>query len=103
MQYIYIFIFIINFSFSKEIFQSVRLLKPNLEKLEKISKSGIPLDHSTGKKGFYIDFVASSDQISKLKYLEIDVEILIPDLTHYYKSRNTPENELSFIPLLYRT
>ena len=96
MKYLYFCIFIINFSFSKEIFQSIRLLKPSLEKIEKISKLGIPLDHSTGKKGFYIDFIASSDQVSKLRYLDIDVEILIPDLTLHYKSRNTPENERDF-------
>jgi len=96
MKYLYIYFFIISLSFSKEIFQSVRLLKPSLEKIEKISALGISLDHSTGKKGFYVDFVASSRQVMKLKYLDIDFEILIPDLTHYYKSRNTPENERDF-------
>ena len=96
MKFIYICFFIINFSFSKEKYQSVRLLKPSIEKLEKISMLGIPLDHSTGKKGFYIDFVANSKEVSKLKYFDIDVEILISDLTHYYKSRNIPENERDF-------
>lgn len=96
MKYLYIYFFIISLSFSKEIFQSIRLLKPSLEKIEKISALGIPLDHSTGKKGFYVDFVASSRQVMKLKSLDIDFEILIPDLTHYYKSRNTPENERDF-------
>jgi hypothetical protein len=86
----------INFCYSKDIFKSVRLLNPSPKKLEKISSLGIPLDHSTGKKGFFIDFVANSEQINNLKYLNIDVEILIPNLTDYYKSRNLPNDERDF-------
>ena len=46
-----LFFFIINIGFSNLEYQSVRLYNPTSEKIEAISVLGIPLDHSSGKKG----------------------------------------------------
>ena len=40
--------------------------------------------------------MATTEQVSKLKFLDIDVEILISDLIHHYKSRNVPEISRDF-------
>ena len=82
------FFFIINIGFSNLKYQSVRLYNPTKEKIETISILGIPLDHSSGKKGYYIDFITNSEQLEKLKLKNFNIEILIQNLTEYYKSRN---------------
>ena len=94
--FISLFFFIINIGFSNLEYQSVRLYNPTSEKIEAISVLGIPLDHSSGKKGYYIDFITNSEQLEKLKLRDFNIEILIQNLTEYYKSRNIVEESRDF-------
>ena len=87
LRFISVFFFIINIGFSNLEYQSVRLYNPTKEKIKTISILGIPLDHSSGKKGYYIDFITNSEQLEKLKLKDFNIEILIQNLTEYYKSR----------------
>ena len=51
---------------------------------------GIPLDHITGKPGIYVDLTVKDDDTIELLSRGIDLEILVPDLTLYYRMRNQP-------------
>ena len=91
------FIFLlIGFINAKDIYQSIRIFDPSLDKINLIANVGIPLDHISGKPGVYIDLTASEDQVIELLSENIEVEILISDLTQYYQSNNIPETTREF-------
>ena len=75
---------------ASDIYQSIRLYNPSLENLAIVSELGIPLDHITGKKGIYIDLILTETKTAELLSRGLEVEVLIPDLTAYYKERNRP-------------
>ena len=89
-------ILIFNFSSATDIFQSIRIFQSSDQDIDIIVNAGIPLDHASGKQGIYIDLVATEDQVSYLLFEGLDVDILIPDLTNHYKSRNIPELNREF-------
>ena len=83
--------------FSKDIYQSVRLFDPSQLNISIVGSLGIPLDHVGGKKDIYIDLtctkeIKQQDMLSK----GLDIEILIPDLTLFYKERNRPAISRNF-------
>ena len=96
LRFLSISFFIINIVYSNLEYQSVRLYNPTKEKIEVLSVLGVPLDHSSGKKGYYIDFVTNSEQLEELELRNFNIEILIPNLAEYYKSRNIPEEARDF-------
>ena len=61
-----------------------------------VAKAGIPLDHITGKKGVYIDLTSTLDQTINLLAQGLNLEILIPDLTMDYQTKNTNASSREF-------
>ncbi len=88
--------FILQSVYGNEIFQSVRVFNPSEQTLKIISETDIPLDHIVGKKGVYVDVIASEDQTLNLILKGLNVDILIPDLTSHYQSINIPADSRDF-------
>ena len=63
--------------FASDVYQSVRVFNPTSETLEIVGKAGIPLDHISGKKGYFIDVTSTEDQTIFLISHGINIEILI--------------------------
>ena len=62
-----------------------------------VGSLGIPLDHVRGKKDIYIDLTCTEDQTAGMLEKGLDIEILIPDLTLFYKKEiglQLPETSL---------
>ena len=90
------FIFLINLTFSGEVYQSVRVFNPTPKTLEIVGKAGIPLDHISGKNGFYIDITASQDETIYLMSQGLEIDILIQDMTKHYLKKNKPASSREF-------
>ena len=82
--------------FSKDIYQSVRLFDPSQLNISIVGSLGIPLDHVRGKKDIYIDLTCTKYQTAGMLDNGLDIEILIPDLTSFYKERNRPAVSRNF-------
>ncbi len=82
--------------FGKDIYQSVRLYDPSPSNISIVGNQGIPLDHIGGKRGVYIDLICTNDQTTNLLSKGLKLDILIPDLTSYYKERNRPATSRNF-------
>ena len=76
--------------FGKDIYQSIRLYDPSPSNISIVANQGIPLDHIGGKRGVYIDLICTKNQTNNLLSKGLKLDILIPDLTSFYKSRNRP-------------
>jgi carboxypeptidase T len=90
---------ILNFClFAKtEIFSSIRFWYPSPSIIKTIQDSGIALDHSIMRSGAYLDLVVSQQEKLILEGLDLFFEVLIDDLTSYYKDRNVEVlNERNF-------
>ena len=85
-----------NLVFSKDIYQSVRLYNPSPSNISIVGNLGVPLDHVGGKKDIYIDLTCTKEQTLDMLSKGLDLEILIPDLTAFYKARNRPANSRNF-------
>ena len=81
-------IILLHLVFASDIYQSIRVFEPTIETINTIGSLGIPLDHMTGKKDVFIDLTVNEDETIELLSLGIKLDILIPDLTAHYKSRN---------------
>ena len=81
---------------AQEIFQSVRVWDPTPEVIRLIAEQGIPMDHTVGKPGIFLDLTVSESESVALMSTGIDVEILIPNLTLYYQKMNRPAIERDF-------
>ena len=81
---------------AQEIFQSVRVWGPTPEVIKLIAEQGIPMDHTVGKPGIFLDLTVSEDERVTLMSTGLDVEILIPNLTLYYQKMNRPAIERDF-------
>ena len=82
--------------FSKDIYQSVRLFDPSQSNISIVGNLGIPLDHVVGKRDVYIDLTCTKDQTARMLEKGLDIEVLIPDLTSFYKERNRPVSSRNF-------
>ena len=81
---------------SQDIYKSIRILDPDMQKIRQIQKLGIALDHSIIRKGLYIDLVISDYEENILASSDISYDVLIEDLTKYYQSRNVPAVQRDF-------
>ena len=84
------FVFTRSFSSIKSeetVHQSLRIFHPTSNIIKIIGEAGIPLDHISGKSGYYMDIVTTSDQTLVLEEKGIDLEILIQDMSKYFKER----------------
>ena len=82
--------------FGKDVYQSIRLYDPSSSNISIVANQGIPLDHVGGQAGVYTDLICTKDQTIKLLSKGLDIDILIPDLTSYYKERNRPATSRDF-------
>ena len=82
--------------FGKDIYQSIRLYDPSPSNIAIVASQGIPLDHIGGKRGVYIDLICTKNQTNNLLSKGLKLDILIPDLTSFYKSRNRPATSRNF-------
>ena len=78
------------------IYQSIRIFYPSIDNIELIGSIGIPLDHISGKKEYYMDIVATSSQTSYLKEMGLHLEVLIEDMSKYFQERSIPEFQRDF-------
>tara|TARA_Y100001970_G_scaffold290743_1_gene425562 strand:- start:866 stop:3127 length:2262 start_codon:yes stop_codon:yes gene_type:complete len=93
------FVFTRSFSSIKSeeiVYQSLRIFHPTSNIIKIIGEAGIPLDHISGKSGYYMDIVTTSDQTFVLEDQGIDLEILIQDMSKYFKERNIPAIQRDF-------
>ena len=89
-------IFLFHTAFSNDVYQSIRVFDTTTKTINILGGLGIPLDHITGKEGVFIDLTVHEDETFELLSQGVDLEILIPDLTIYYKSRSLPSSEREF-------
>ncbi|MEL1223267.1 MAG: M14 family metallopeptidase [Candidatus Neomarinimicrobiota bacterium] len=85
-----------SFLVAKEIYQSIRVYHPTLETIKTIGSLGIPLDHVSGKEGIFLDLTVTESETIELISRDIELEVLIEDLTSYYKSRNRTATNRDF-------
>ena len=85
-----------SFLVAKEIYQSIRVYHPNLETIKTIGSLGIPLDHVSGKEGIFLDLTVTEGETIELISRNIELEVLIEDLTSHYKARNRPATNRDF-------
>ena len=91
-------LFFVNISLfaSNNTFSSVRVWYPSSEIISTIQQAGVALDHSTSRSDVYIDFVASNYEKKILSKIGIPFEILIDDLSAFYKKRSIPAMSRNF-------
>ena len=85
-----------SFLVAKEVYQSIRVYHPNLKTIKTIGSLGIPLDHVSGKEGVFLDLTVTESETFELISRDIELEVLIEDLTSYYKARNRPATNHDF-------
>ena len=71
--------------FGYEKYSSIRVWRPDLEKIQIIQEIGIPLDHSTFRPKAYIEFIVTEKEKEILLNRGIDFDIIIDNLTQYYQ------------------
>ena len=96
MPLLYVLALLNSFLVAKEVYQSIRVYHPNLETIKTIGSLGIPLDHVSGKEGVFLDLTATESETIELISRDIELEVLIEDLTSYYKARNRPATNHDF-------
>ena len=82
--------------FGKDIYQSIRLYDPSPSNIAIVASQGIPLDHIGGKRDIYIDLTCTKNQTTYLLSKGLELDILVPDLTSFYKERNRPAVSRNF-------
>ena len=85
-----------SFLVAKEVYQSIRVYHPTLETIKTIGSLGIPLDHVGGKEGIFLDLTVTESETIELISRNIELEVLIEDLTSHYKARNRPATNRDF-------
>ena len=83
-------------TFGKDVYQSIRLYDPSPSNIAIVASQGIPLDHIGGKRGVYIDLTCTKSQATNLLSKGLALDILVPDLTSFYKERNRPAISRNF-------
>ncbi|MDP6457185.1 MAG: M14 family zinc carboxypeptidase [Candidatus Marinimicrobia bacterium] len=82
--------FIATFLLGETVYQQVRVFYTDAAELTQLAQIGIPLDHIYHRKGVFVEVVALREQVTKLEQLGMRYEILVEDLTAFYKSRLDP-------------
>ena len=81
---------------SQDIYKSIRVFDPDIIKIRKLQRLGIPLDHSIIEKGSYIDLIISEYEEKILISSGINYDIVIEDLTKYYQAKNVLTTQRNF-------
>ncbi len=88
--------FLLSLIFGRDTYQSIRLYDPSPSNIEVVASLGIPLDHVGGKRGLYLDLTCTKYQSQQLIAKGLEIEVLISDLTSFYKERNRPAVSRNF-------
>ena len=88
-------VFFLSLIFGRDTYQSIRLYDPSPSNIEVVASLGIPLDHVGGKRGVYLDLTCKY-QSQQLIAKGLEIEVLISDLTSFYKERNRPAVSRNF-------
>ncbi len=81
------------FSQKNEKFHKVKINYTSTADLVKLAKQGVCIDHGLHKKNHFFISDFSESEIEKMLSLNFDYEILINDVTHFYKQRNKLSNK----------
>jgi murein tripeptide amidase MpaA len=76
------------FSQKNEKFHKVKINYTSPADLVKLTNQGVCIDHGLHKKNHFFISDFSESEIEKMLSLNFDYEILINDVTHFYKQRN---------------
>ena len=76
------------FSQKSEKFHKVKINYTSPADLVKLANQGVCIDHGLHKKNHFFISDFSESEIEKMLSLNFDYEILINDVTHFYKQRN---------------
>ena len=88
--------FIFNFniySSNIELYHRVKIQYENISDLDKLSNSGICIDHGIYKKNEYFETDLSQTEINILEDLDFDYSIEINDVSQYYRNINNPKHK----------
>ena len=81
------------FSQKNEKFHKVKINYTSPADLVKLAEQGVCIDHGLHKKNHFFISDFSESEIEKMLSLNFDYEILINDVTHFYKQRNKLSNK----------
>ena len=81
------------FSQKNEKFHKVKINYTSPADLVKLANQGVCIDHGLHKKNHFFISDFSESEIEKMLSLNFDYEILIKDVTHFYKQRNKLSNK----------
>jgi len=81
------------FSQKSEKFHKVKINYTSPADLVKLANQGVCIDHGLHKKNHFFISDFSESEIEKMLSLNFDYEILINDVTHFYKQRNKLSNK----------
>jgi len=81
------------FSQKNEKFHKVKINYTSPDDLVKLANQGVCIDHGLHKKNHFFISDFSESEIEKMLSLNFDYEILINDVTHFYKQRNKLSNK----------
>ncbi len=81
------------FSQKNEKFHKVKINYTSPADLVKLANQGVCIDHGLHKKNHFFISDFSESEIEKMSSLNFDYEILINDVTHFYKQRNKLSNK----------
>lgn len=88
--------FIFNFniySSNIELYHRVKIQYENISDLDKLSNSGICIDHGIHKKNEYFETDLSQTEINILEDLDFNYSIEINDVSQYYRNINNPKHK----------
>ena len=81
------------FSQKNEKFHKVKINYTSTSDLVKLANQGVCIDHGLHKKNHFFISDFSESEIEKMLSLNFDYDILINDVTHFYKQRNKLSNK----------
>jgi len=85
---IFLFCFLFFYGQNNEIYSKIKINIPDWNQLILLSKAGVNLENLDFSRGNYIIGEFSESEILSIKKLNLNYEILIPDMTQFYHERN---------------
>jgi carboxypeptidase T len=76
-------------SFSQDIYSRIKVFA-NHEELQVLASQGVAIDQGVFKAGVYVICELSSAEIELIRQSGIEYEVLIPDVSAFYRERNAP-------------
>ena len=89
MIFRFVYVCIVGFSFSNEIYQQIKVDNVSDDDISLFQYSGIEFDHADYRRGEYIEFAISNRDLSILNNLGYEYQVVHHDLQKHYESRLT--------------